>query len=95
MTESRNEQPGDSAYPANESADSSRLVSSSGGVLVEPNASELVERLQAGLLGAFDLLSVFLGDQLGYYRSLLTASRSICVMLETQHSPDATTLQLP
>ncbi|CAN5616401.1 hypothetical protein BH23CHL5_BH23CHL5_13620 [soil metagenome] len=70
MTESRNEQPGASAYPANQSVEPFLVAISSGRLMVESNASEFVERFQAGLLGALDLLSVVLGDQLDYYRSM-------------------------
>jgi 2-polyprenyl-3-methyl-5-hydroxy-6-metoxy-1,4-benzoquinol methylase len=38
--------------------------------LASPDA--LVERLSASLLGAFELVSVYLGDQLGFYQSLAT-----------------------
>ncbi|MGH2550546.1 MAG: class I SAM-dependent methyltransferase, partial [Thermomicrobiales bacterium] len=35
-----------------------------------PTPDELVERLSTAMVGAFDLFAIYIGDQLGYYRSL-------------------------
>ena len=35
-----------------------------------PSAKELTSRISSSLVGAFDLFAIYLGDRLGYYRSL-------------------------
>ena len=47
---------------------------------------ELVGRLFASLVGAFDLFAIYLGDQLGYYRSLATEGPATSSQLASRTS---------
>ncbi len=38
---------------------------------ISPTTDELAERIFGALLGTVDILAVFLGDRLGWYRSLV------------------------
>jgi 2-polyprenyl-3-methyl-5-hydroxy-6-metoxy-1,4-benzoquinol methylase len=47
-----------------------------------PAPEELVERLSAAMVGAFDLFAIYIGDQLGYYQALGEASATSVQLAE-------------